>query len=226
MDTQIAVIILNYKTPEMTIDCLASIEGEIDGGVLVVVVDNNSGDGSCEKIENSITRNNWGGWCRLIPPEVNGGFAAGNNIGIRAVDAEAYVLLNSDTIVRPGAFGALREALKQNPGVGLVAPGLENADGDITQNTFRYMTPVYEFLRAAGTGPISLLLRKFNVVIKPDNKPFELSGLALPALLSAKKSSTRSDCLMRASLCNLRISTTADVRGPRDGESFTGQRHG
>ena len=40
----------------MTIDCLVSIEGEIDDGVLVIVVGNNSGDGSYEKIEDSITR--------------------------------------------------------------------------------------------------------------------------------------------------------------------------
>ena len=84
MDTQIAVILLNYKTPEMTIDCLASIEGGIEDGVLVLVVDNNSGDGSCEKIKDSINQKNWGGWCRLIPSEVNGGFAAGNTTSVFA----------------------------------------------------------------------------------------------------------------------------------------------
>lgn len=187
MDTQIAVIILNYKTPEMTIDCLASIDGEIDDGVLVFVVDNNSGDGSCEKIEDSITQNNWGGWCRLIPSEVNGGFAAGNNIGICAVEAEAYVLLNSDTIVRPGACGALREALKQNPDVGLVAPGIENVDGDIDQNTFRYVTPVSELMRSARTGPISLLLRQFDVVMKPGNKPFEPQWVGFACVVIRKE---------------------------------------
>ncbi len=187
MDTKIAVIILNYKTPELTIDCLASMEGEIEDGVLVLVVDNNSGDGSCEKIEDSITQNNWGGWCRLIPSEVNGGFAAGNNIGIRAVEAEVYVLLNSDTIIRPGAYRALYKALKQNPGVGLVAPGLENVDGDIEQNTFRYVTPVWEFMRSAGTRPISSLLRKFDVVMKPGNKPFEPQWVGFACVVIRKE---------------------------------------
>lgn len=173
MDIQIAFIILNYKTPDMTIECLASLQSEIEDGVVVIVVDNNSGDGSSKKIEDSIIKNNWRSWCRLIPSGVNGGFAAGNNIGIRAVEAEAYVLLNSDTLVRPGSFKSLSKALKQNPEAGLIAPGLEDIDGTIEQNTFRDVSPVYEFIRSAATKPFYLLLRKFDVVIRPENKPFD-----------------------------------------------------
>lgn len=187
MSTQIAIIILNYKTPEMTIDCLASLESEIDDGVIVLVVDNNSGDGSCQKIEDSITRNNWGGWCQLISSEVNGGFAAGNNIGIRAVDAEAYVLLNSDTIVRSGAIGALREALNQNPGIGIVAPRMEQNNGDLDQNTFRYVRPITEFMRSAATGPISFLFQKFDVVMKPRGKPFEPQWVGFACVIIRKE---------------------------------------
>jgi N-acetylglucosaminyl-diphospho-decaprenol L-rhamnosyltransferase len=187
MKAQLAVIILNYRTPELTIDCLASMENEIDDGIFVIVVDNNSGDGSCEKIEECLNRNNWRKWCRLIPSEVNGGFAAGNNLGIRAVVAEAYVLLNSDTLIRPGAFSSLLDALRQNPDAGIVAPGLENNDGVITINTFRFVTPVYEFMRAAGTRPISSMLRKFNVVLNPDNKPFEPQWVGFACVIIRKE---------------------------------------
>lgn len=173
MQTQLAVIILNYRTAILTIECLASMEDEIDDNIAVIIIDNNSNDGSCEKIEDSIRRNKWEGWCRLIPSDVNSGFSTGMNIGICAVEAEAYVLLNSDTIIRPGAYNALRRALEQNPGVGLVAPALESVDGDLEHNTFRYRTPVYEFMRATGTRPIFSLMKKFDVVMKPDNKPFE-----------------------------------------------------
>lgn len=173
MDTPIAVIILNYRTARLTIECLKSMENEIDDGVLVFIVDNNSADGSCEEIEDSIKRNNWGGWCRLIASSINDGFAAGMNKGIRSVKAEAYVLLNSDTIIRPGAITILHQALEQNPGVGLVAPALENIAGEVEQNTFRNMTPVFELMRSAETRQITSLLRKFDVVIKPGSKPFE-----------------------------------------------------
>lgn len=187
METQLTVIILNYRTAALTIKCLSSMVDEIDDAVLVLVVDNNSGDNSCEKIQESINSNNWGDWCRLVPSSENHGFAAGMNIGIRSAEAEAYVLLNSDTLIRPGIFTALRSALKRNPDAGLIAPGLENIAGDIEQNTFRYVTPVYEFMRAASTGPISSLLAKYDVVIKPDNKPFEPQWVGFACVVVRKE---------------------------------------
>lgn len=184
---QLAVIILNYKTSKLTIECLESMENEIDENILVVVVDNYSNDGSCEKIAEKIKQNKWGSWCRLISSRVNGGFAAGNNIGILAVEAEAYIFLNSDTIVRPGAFTALIDALGRNPGAGLVAPGMENIEGEIDQNTFRDVTPIYEFMRAADTGPISSLLRRFDVVMKPDIQPFEPQWVGFACVIVRKE---------------------------------------
>ena len=65
----------------------------------VIVVDNASGDNSVEQIQQTITENNWSQWVQLLPSSVNGGFSAGNNLGIKAVAADAYLLLNSDTIV-------------------------------------------------------------------------------------------------------------------------------
>ena len=53
-------VILNYRTPELAVDCLASLENEIDQAQdTVVVVDNLSGDGSAEQIETAIEQNEW-----------------------------------------------------------------------------------------------------------------------------------------------------------------------
>jgi len=70
----------------------------------------------------------WQDWARLLPSDVNGGFSAGNNLGIQAIDAENYLLLNSDTIVRPGAIQTLGLALDQYPEAGLFSPRLEWPD--------------------------------------------------------------------------------------------------
>ena len=115
----------------MTIDCLASLEGEVERtpGVAVVVVDNHSPDDSADVIERAIRARGWSGWARLVRSGRNGGFSAGNNVGINAIDAEAYVLLNSDTIVRPGAIGALLEASERRPDAGVIGPRLEWPDG-------------------------------------------------------------------------------------------------
>lgn len=159
----LAVVLLNFCTAELTLDCLASLEGEIDDGSTVVVVDNASGDGSVERIERHIVDKGWSGWARVLPSPYNGGFAWGNNLGIRGTDADVYVLLNSDTVVRPGAIRALRAALQDRPEAGIVGPSIENGDGDLEISHHRNITPISELLRAAATAPLTWLLRRFAI---------------------------------------------------------------
>lgn len=159
----VAIVILNYKTPDLVVDCLQSLEEQIEPGVDVIVVDNASNDGSAEKIEARIDAAHWGSWARVLRSPVNGGFAAGNNLGIRAIDADAYLLLNSDTIVRPGAIAELRRAMGLRPDAGLIGPGFVARDGSRDLSTFRTIRPLSEFVRSASTGPISRLLAKHDI---------------------------------------------------------------
>ncbi|HEY3594838.1 MAG TPA: glycosyltransferase family 2 protein, partial [Polyangiaceae bacterium] len=103
----------------------------------------------------------------------NGGFAAGNNVGIRAVEADAYLLLNSDTLVRPGAIAALRRAMSDYPSAGLIVPRTENVKGDFDRNAFVTPRPLSEFVRAAKIGVLSRLLRRFDVVADLPTTTFE-----------------------------------------------------
>ncbi len=68
------VVVLNYKTAALTIDCLQSLVDEIGAipGSRVVVTDNASGDGSVEKIASAISANHWQEWAELMPLERNG----------------------------------------------------------------------------------------------------------------------------------------------------------
>lgn len=149
-----AVIVLNYRTPGLVLDCLASLDGQIDPDRHeVVVVDNCSGDGSGEQIRLGIEQRGWQGWARVVESPINGGFAAGNNVGIRASRSRWCVLLNSDTIVRPGALGVLLEAADRSDGeVGLVGPRLEWPDGERQVSTFRFRTPLTELIAASRSG--------------------------------------------------------------------------
>ncbi|NJR66879.1 MAG: glycosyltransferase, partial [Leptolyngbyaceae cyanobacterium CRU_2_3] len=81
------IIVLNYRTPELTIDCLFSLVKEVQAlaGTHVTVVDNASGDGSVEKIARAIATENWKDWVTFMPLEQNGGYAAGNNAAIRPI---------------------------------------------------------------------------------------------------------------------------------------------
>jgi len=82
-----------------------------------------------ERVNQAIDDRGWEAWVQLIASSVNGGFSAGNNIGIRGADADYYLLLNSDTIVRPGAIASLLEGAERDPETGLLGPRLEWPDG-------------------------------------------------------------------------------------------------
>src|SRR5690606_28314723 len=101
---RIAVIVLNYNTAPLALQAALSAADDLDAEKdVVLIVDNNSPDGSADVIEEALSKMDRA-CVRLVRSPVNGGFAAGNNVGVRAVSAEAYVLLNSDTIVRRGTF--------------------------------------------------------------------------------------------------------------------------
>ncbi len=167
---RLAVIILNYRTAPLVMDCLASLSSELTPGLdEAIVVDNASGDGSAETIERAILERGWSAWARVARSDVNGGFAAGNNVGLREADAESVLLLNSDTIVRPGALAALRRVLEEDRRVGVVGPRLEWPDGARQNSAFRFRTPLTEFMDAAATGPISRAMKRFDTSIDPDS---------------------------------------------------------
>jgi hypothetical protein len=95
MNTKLAIILVNYKNPDITIDCINSIRKSSYKNYEIIVVDNASKDNSLEKL-NKITD------IILLKSETNKGFSAGNNIGIRyAIKAgfDYVLLLNNDTII-------------------------------------------------------------------------------------------------------------------------------
>lgn len=184
----IAVIVLNYRTPGLTLRCLASLEREVDREVRVVVVDNASGDGSAERIERVVRQRNWSSWACVLRSSHNGGFAAGNNLGIRAIEADAYLLLNSDTLVRPGAIAALCEALRATPDAGIIGPQLLDEHGRPDQSFFRTPAPPSELLRGSGLGPLARLLYRYDPVLPGlgEDTPRETDWLAFACVLIRK----------------------------------------
>jgi len=154
----LAVVVLNYKTPELVVDCLRSLDGQIcPTRQEVVVVDNASGDDSADRIERAIEEHGWAAWARVVRSEINGGFAAGNNVGIKASDASVYLLLNSDTIVREGAIDKLMSTLEEHPEIDMLTPQLEWPDGTHQISTFRYRTPITDLIYASRLGVLGRL---------------------------------------------------------------------
>ncbi|MFI5316439.1 MAG: glycosyltransferase family 2 protein [Myxococcota bacterium] len=160
---RVAAVVLNYRTPDLSASCarslLASLDPERD---VALIVDNASGDDSGEKLRGEFAGANRPA-LRVLETGRNGGFAFGNNAGIRAVDARAYLLLNSDTLVRPGAVESLFGFLEAHPRAGLVGPRLEWEDGEVQVSGFRFHRPVSELIAGSATGPIQRLLARWDV---------------------------------------------------------------
>jgi GT2 family glycosyltransferase len=161
---RLAVVIVNYKTAKLVMQCLESLLPELAGiDARVVVVDNCSGDGSVAALEAWAAAHDPDKRVQVVAAETNGGFSAGNNTGICAADADYYLLLNSDTIVRPRAIAILLQTAERHPEAGLVSPRLEWPDGTPQESCFRYMSPLSELIGAAQTGPLTSMLKRFDV---------------------------------------------------------------
>jgi N-acetylglucosaminyl-diphospho-decaprenol L-rhamnosyltransferase len=181
---RLAVIILNFRTPDLTIACLESIVPQlVVSRDVVIVVDNCSGDGSAERINETIESRGWSDVARVVRSCVNGGFAAGNNAGIRAVDARWRLLLNSDTVVRPGAVEALLSFAESNHDAGLIGPRLEWPDGTPQISCFRNRSPWREFLRASSTRLIARLAPGGEVGLPVSDQPIECDWASFAAIL-------------------------------------------
>lgn len=164
----VGVVVINFRTADLVKNCLASLGPELEANdARVAVVDNFSNDGSAEKIAAWLTTGEiWKSRIFLVRSPSNEGFSGGNNIGVAAFDAAHYLLLNSDTLARPGALAALVAASAREKDAGIVAPRLEDEDGAPQFSCFRFHSPLSEFLGAAQTGPLDRLLR-FAVVPMP-----------------------------------------------------------
>ena len=165
------IVIVNYRTGPLVIDCLRSLAPEIAAaaGTRVLVVDNDSRDGSAEHIRGAIAGAGWAGWAEVHSAPRNGGFAYGNNVGIRAGLAQprppdAFWLLNPDTLVQPGALRALTEFLDRHPAAGIVGSRLEDPDGTPECSAHRPPTLITEFDVGARIGVLTRWLARFKPV--------------------------------------------------------------
>ena len=173
---KLAVVIINYKTADLVMQCLESLLPQLAYlEARVLLVDNRSPDDSVAKLKDWLAAHDGRGTVQLIEAETNSGFSAGNNTGIRAANADYYLLLNSDTIVRPDAIAILLRTADANPKAGLVSPRLEWQDGTAQQSCFRFISPVSELIGTAQTGIITSALNAFDVplpvsetIVEPD----------------------------------------------------------
>ena len=119
MDKSVFIVVLNYKNLADTVACLASLRKITYNRYRIVVVDNDSRDGSYESLKEQETD------CCIIQSGENRGYAAGNNIGIRYAleqGAEYVCILNNDVEAEPDFLTKLIRYMESAPEVGMTGP--------------------------------------------------------------------------------------------------------
>ena len=165
----IAVVIVTYKSADLTIESLRTVASErATPGLKIraMVVDNASGD--LPDIVRAVEDNGWSSWVTPVLAPKNGGFAYGNNFGIERVYSDgipSYVyLLNPDTQLRPGAIGSLVSFLQSHPDAGIAGSSFETADGADWPIAFRFPTLGSEVDRGLEFGVVTSLLKPWVIV--------------------------------------------------------------
>jgi len=165
-EVDLCVVVVNYRTPRLLIDCLETLVPQVrELNAAVALVDNASPDDSVAQLKRWISDRGAHDCVRIIESQENGGFAAGNNIGIESCDAKLYLLLNSDTLLREGALRQLVQTMSSEHDVGLLSPRLEWPDATPQESCFHYHRPASQLIDSAGTGLITRLLARYDVPI-------------------------------------------------------------
>jgi N-acetylglucosaminyl-diphospho-decaprenol L-rhamnosyltransferase len=140
----VTVIILAYNTPELLVRCLQGFYVSChEMGWQTIVVDN----GSEEEIGSVIDARFDG--IEVIRSERNLGFAGGNNIGLLKAKGEFVILMNSDVMAQAEILVSLVEAVRADPRIGAMSPGLLTAAGKPQAFAFgSQITPGYLIRRA------------------------------------------------------------------------------
>ncbi|QBF31985.1 glycosyltransferase family 2 protein [Thalassococcus sp. S3] len=166
MSATLLTIVLNWRTPEMSLKAAEAALADMEGlDAELVLVDNDSQDGSFETMAQAAEARGWteGGRVRVVQSGRNGGFGAGNNVGMRlglssGAAPDFIYILNSDAWPDRGAIPALLDHMRRNPGVGIAGSHVRGEDDAPHITLFRFPSIAGEFEGAARTGVISRLL--------------------------------------------------------------------
>ncbi len=146
----ISFIVVSWNAREYLLKCLVSIPETVENCTYeIIVVDNDSADGSPEAVEE--------GWpkVRLIRTGANLGFARGNNVGIRESTGRFLCLINSDVVLLPGCIDHLHQFMRDNPMAGMAGPRVLNGDGSLQPSCRRFPSLFRSLCSALGLSSLN-----------------------------------------------------------------------
>ena len=134
LQPKVAIVILNYNTRSLLERFLPSVLATNYGNKEVWVVDNASHDDSVQFVKDNFDE------VKVLTTDTNLGYAGGYNWALTQIDADYYVLLNSDVRVTPNWINPLVDIVLRNPSIGAVQPKILDAKN----------TEMFEYAGASG----------------------------------------------------------------------------
>jgi hypothetical protein len=143
VDTRVSAVIVNYNTKEILKDCLQNLKKL--SPLEIIVVDNNSPDGSAAMISREFPE------ARLVALTKNIGLAAGNNAGLKKAAGDYVLFLGSDAFPEDGTLEKLVSFMDKNSDVGICVGEVRLRDGSLDADTHRgFPTPWVAFTHFTG----------------------------------------------------------------------------
>lgn len=168
----LSIVILNYKKPQLTKTCLASLYRQYQsafaaGELEVIVVDNDSQDDSLQQFRNIIKEQEYK-HIHLVANSENAGFAKGCNLGASEAHGEFVLFLNNDTVVKDNGIMDMVSYMAEHPDIAILGGQLRNPDGSLQPSTGKFYTPFNAFLLLLGTQKFGLLDRSPQKITEVD----------------------------------------------------------
>ncbi len=185
----LSIVIVSYNARADLENCLASLQAAPPAIAHdVIVVDNASPDRSADAVRARFPA------VRVIALDKNVGFAAGNNVGIKATTGDLVLLLNSDTLVAAGAIDSLVRRLQSHPAAAVAGPRLLDGHGRTEISWGPMISPFGELRQKTDRAALRSTLRACGALDRPQGRDRAIRRLGerrLPARPSPRRGSRR-----------------------------------
>ncbi len=177
----VAAVIVNYNARDHLLPCIQSLRA--DGVERIVVVDNDSHDGSAETLAEGDPEARW------LPTGANLGYGTAANLGVAATTEPYVLVLNPDVVVEPGAVKALSAALDRDPRLALVGPRVEEPDGTRYPSARRFP----DLVTAAGhaflgyVAPSNRFSRAYKLADQDPDQPHDVDWISGSCFLARRR---------------------------------------
>lgn len=181
--SKVGIVILNYMTYELTIECLNNLNDIEYENFFVVVVDNLSPNNSYEKIHDYISKSRFNYDIYLLKSDKNGGYSYGNNIGIKKAEdlkSDYILIMNNDIVIKENDFlNKLVDYLDKNKSVAMVGPGIIQKKGMIELPLISDRIRPFKYIIGNILYPFKILLNKMlRRKIQSHKKPVKVYAVS------------------------------------------------